>query len=249
MRGLRGRTALVTGAGGGIGRAICAVLSDHGMRVVGLDRPGGPEVPGCAEEVRAEIVDPGAVADAVAGLAVDLLVNNAGYTLAETVADLTPSAWGEEVRVNLDGHYHCWAAVAPGMRERGRGVVVNIASVNALGHFGNPAYSAAKAGLLAFTRALAVEEGRHGIRAVAVAPGTVRTPAWARRAEARPDVLDRVARHYPLGRVVEPEEVADLVAFLASDLASAITGAVVPIDCGLTAGQRIMAAEITGGDL
>ena len=81
---------------------------------------------------------------------------------------------------------------------------------------------------------------------MAIAPGTVRTPAWAARAEARPDILERMARHYPLGRVVEPEEVADLAAFLASDMAGAITGCVVPIDCGLTAGNRVMAFEIAG---
>lgn len=253
MRGLADRVALVTGAGGGIGQAVCARLVEYGMVVAGLDRPGGPAMPGgLAATATADIADAEAVAAAIAQIAreagpIDVLVNNAGYSRAEDIAQLTPRTWRDEVAANLDGHYHTFHAVAPAMRARGRGVIVNIASVNGIAHYGNPAYASAKAGLIAWTRAIAVEEGRHGIRAVAIAPGAVRTPAWAKRVEARPDILARMEKWYPLGRVAEPGEIADLVAFLASDMASAITGAVVPIDCGLTAGNAIMAAEIADG--
>ena len=252
MRGLADRVALVTGAGGGIGSAIVGRLVECGAVVAGLDHPDGPPLPDRLEaSAKADIRDPSAVRDAIEAVLrttgpIEILVNNAGVTAAEHLGQLDDASWNGELEANLSGHYHAFAAVAPAMRRAGRGVVINVASVNALGHYANPAYSAAKAGLLALTRAIAVEDGRHGLRAVAIAPGTVRTPAWAKRVEARPEILREMARHYPLGRIVEPHEVADLVAFLASDSASAITGCVIPIDCGLTAGNKAMAFQIAG---
>jgi NAD(P)-dependent dehydrogenase (short-subunit alcohol dehydrogenase family) len=131
------------------------------------------------------------------------------------------------------------------MRARQSGVIVNIGSVNGLTHLGDAAYSAGKAGLISLTRALALEYGRYNIRANIVCPGTVRTPIWDERTSRNPDVLSRLTRWYPLRRIVEPIEVMRAVAFLASDAASAITGVVLPVDCGLTAGNIVMARELT----
>ena len=255
MRGLAERTVLVTGAGGGIGSAIVEAFASFGATVAGLEHPEGHAPPAaCAATARAELRDPAAVARAIEGLteevgAFDVLVCNAGLARIESMADTDPANWTDEVDANLNGHYRCFHAVAPAMRERKRGCVIATASVNALLHVGNPPYSAAKAGLLAMIRAIAVEEGHNGIRAVAVAPGTTRTPIWNERIAERPEILDQMSKWYPLGRVAEPGEVAETVAFLASDHASAITGCTIPVDCGLSAGNVRMAAEIVNEDL
>ena len=107
--------------------------------------------------------------------------------------------------------------------------------------FGHPAYSAAKAGMLHFTKLVAVEYGKYGIRSNAVAPGTVRTQAWEARAAANPNVFEEARRWYPLQRVARPEDIAEAVGFLAGPLASAISGVCLPVDCGLTAGQAELA--------
>ena len=119
-----------------------------------------------------------------------------------------------------------------------------MSSINALAHYGNPAYAAAKAGLLALMRAVATEEAANGVRANAVCPGSIRTAAWDHRIAAQPDIMDRVGRLYPMGRLVEPREVAQAVAFLASDLASGITGVVLPVDAGISAGNLPFIREI-----
>lgn len=131
------------------------------------------------------------------------------------------------------------------MAERRSGAIVNIGSVNGLQALGDPAYSAAKAGMIALTQAIAVEYGRFNIRANIVLPGSVRTRLWDERALKDPDILKTLERWYPLGRIVEPQEVAQVVAFLASDAASAITGAAIPVDCGLMAGNIVMSRELT----
>jgi NAD(P)-dependent dehydrogenase (short-subunit alcohol dehydrogenase family) len=110
---------------------------------------------------------------------------------------------------------------------------------------GDPAYSAAKAGMISMTRSLAQEYGRFGIRVNIVLPGTVRTPIWDERARKDPAVLRTLERWYPLGRIVEPSDIVNAVAFLASDLAAAITGVALPVDCGLTSGNIVMARELT----
>jgi NAD(P)-dependent dehydrogenase (short-subunit alcohol dehydrogenase family) len=131
------------------------------------------------------------------------------------------------------------------MQAKGGGAVVNISSVNGLSTFGDPAYSAAKAGMISLTQSMAMEYGRFGIRVNAVCPGSVRTPIWQHRVDREPEILTKLQRWYPLGRVVEPSDIAKAVAFLASDDAAAITGAVLPVDCGLTAGNLVMTREIT----
>jgi NAD(P)-dependent dehydrogenase (short-subunit alcohol dehydrogenase family) len=137
-------------------------------------------------------------------------------------------------------------AVLPGMVERGRGVIVSVASVNGLMCFGNPAYSAAKAGLLNLTQSIAVEYGPKGVRANAVSPGSVRTEnrSWTSRLERDPQLFEKLARWYPVGRVGKPEDIAAAIAFLAADEAAFVNGANLVVDGGLTAGMGPMAREL-----
>jgi NAD(P)-dependent dehydrogenase (short-subunit alcohol dehydrogenase family) len=259
MNDFAGKTVLVTGAAGGIGQALCRHFAGLGARIGALDKDGAALERLCerlrgdgaaSSAVPADIADSDAVTAAVARIAgelgpVDVLVNNAGFVEQGTLARTTPDSWRREVEGNLSGAYHCVQAVLPAMTERGSGVIVNIGSVNGLTTLGHPAYSAAKAGLISLTKSLAVEYGPHGIRANVVCPGTVSTPVWASRAEQNPQIFKQLAKWYPLGRIVEPLDVAQAVAFLASDGAAAITGVVLPVDCGLMAGNAVMAGQLT----
>jgi NAD(P)-dependent dehydrogenase (short-subunit alcohol dehydrogenase family) len=253
-----GKIVAITGAAGGIGQALCRHFGAERARIAALDR--SPSVhdfaAGLAKDgipVEAEAVDVGdapAVAQAFDRFrakqgAVDILVNNAGFSNHPTLAQTDPAGWRDDVNGNLNGAYNCAHAVLPGMRAKRAGVIVNIGSVNGLAALGDPAYSAAKAGMISMTRSLALEYGRYGVRVNIVLPGTVRTPIWSERATKDPSVLSRLERWYPLGRIVEPIDVARAVAFLASDHAAAITGAALPVDCGLTAGNIVMARELT----
>jgi NAD(P)-dependent dehydrogenase (short-subunit alcohol dehydrogenase family) len=175
----------------------------------------------------------------------DVMVSNAGYTRAETFDQVDDRVWAHEISINLSGARNVTAPLLPKMQSRGRGVFVFISSVNALAHFGNPAYSAAKAGLVAYARAIATEYGQHGIRANTLCPGSVRTAAWDHRLARDPGVLARVSRLYPLGRIVEPIEVANAAVFLASPLSSGITGVTLPVDAGLTAGNLPFIEQIS----
>ncbi len=180
---------------------------------------------------------------------VDILINNAGVSRNPSLERTTPAGFSDDINANLNGAYNCTHAVLPDMKARRSGAIVNIGSVNGLAALGDAAYSAGKAGLISLTRALALEFGRYNIRANIVCPGTVRTPLWNDRVSRNPEVLTQLERWYPLRRIVEPIEVIRAVAFLASDAASAITGVVLPVDCGLTAGNIVMARELTLEDL
>jgi meso-butanediol dehydrogenase/(S,S)-butanediol dehydrogenase/diacetyl reductase len=148
------------------------------------------------------------------------------------------------VAIALKGTFLCSQAVLAEMTKNGSGVILNISTVNALAYYGNEAYSAAKAGIISLTRSLAVRYGPLGIRANAIAPGTLRTPAWEERRQKDPDVFERLAKWYPVGRVGEPEDVVGAALFLASDEAAWISGAVLPVDGGLTAGNMQMVREM-----
>ncbi len=251
--GIEGRRVVVTGACGGIGSALLAAFRGAGARIVACDRPG-PALDALEADARHgfDLGDPasidGAARDLLAACgAPDIVVSNAGFTRLETMRGWDPGLAAREVEVNLTGAMRFTAALLPAMAARGGGAIVCVSSVNALVHVGNPAYSAAKAGLVAWCRAIAVEHGRAGIRANAVCPGSVRTPAWDHRLEKDPGVVERTARFYPLGRLAEPAEVAAAVLFLASPLAGAITGAALPVDCGLSAGNAGFVEAVLGG--
>ena len=250
MTHMNGQIVLITGAGGGIGEALVAAFRAVGARVVACDR--SPDQMGSLtvdHRAAFDLTDPGACREALAeiesavGLP-DVVVSNAGYSEADTFDSVTDAVWTRELDVNLTGARNVTAPLLSPMRARGSGSFVFIASVNGLAHFGNPAYSAAKAGLIAYARALATEGGRSGIRSNAICPGTVRTPAWARRIARSPGILERIGRLYPLGRIVEPSEVAEAAVFLAGPAASAITGVALPVDAGLMAGNLPFIDEI-----
>ena len=238
-----GRRVVITGAGGGVGKALVEVFANAGASVVACDVRGTDlSAPGIAEAHEFDLLDDDAVSAAVDRIRANgvpaAVVSNAGWTRAETLAQTTLKALTDELNLNLRSAAHLSQSFIPHMRgQPGGAAFVFVSSVNALSHYGNPAYSAAKAGLHAWMRAIATEEGRNGIRANIVVPGSIRTDAWTHRLEKHPEILETVGRLYPLGRLVEPVEVARTVCFLASPAASGITGAAVPVDAGISAGN------------
>lgn len=250
---LDGRRVLITGAGGGIGRALVSAFKAAGATVIGADREESLLAKLDVDHRLAfDLTDSEAAAAAIERLEAeaatpDIIVSNAGRTRAETLADVDKTVWERELAVNLTGAFNIVSpALAAMARRGGGGSIVFIATVNALAHYGNPAYAAAKAGLVAYAKAIAVERGAAGIRANVVCPGSVRTPAWDHRLQRTPDLMESVLPHYPLGRLVTPEEVANAALFLASDAASGITGAVLAVDAGLTAGNLRFVNDVLG---
>lgn len=247
---LEGKTVLISGAGGGIGRVLVQTFHAAGASIVGADRDpklldGLPLTRSVLfDQADAKATRAAILADIAAHGVVDAVIANAGFTRAEHLGHLDDDVWASEMAINLNGAYALVDPLTAAMAERGSGNVVFVSSVNALQHFGNPAYSAAKAGLVAYARAIAVERGGQGVRANVVAPGSVRTPAWDHRLAADPHLLDKVLPHYPLGRMVSPEEVANAALFLASDAASGITGVTIPVDAGLTSGNLRFVNEV-----
>jgi NAD(P)-dependent dehydrogenase (short-subunit alcohol dehydrogenase family) len=253
-----GAVALVTGGASGIGRAVAERLSREGAKVAILDKNGdGAEAVaaairgtgGSASAGAVDVTDPDAVAAAI-GCAVaalgpaTVLVNNAGGPTGQTFEDTGPKQWRTDLELNLSAAFYVSRAALPSMLAAGGGAIVNVATVNALLSIAEPAYSAAKAGLLQLTRQVAVDYGPRGIRANAVVPGSIRTPIWAERLARQPSMLDALRRWYPVGRVGEPEDVAAAVAFLASPEAGFINGATLLVDGGLTAGLPQMTREV-----
>jgi len=241
------KVAIVTGAGRGIGRAIAQRFAAERAKVV-LDDVNDANGQAAADAIQAaggdaiyvhaDVADPAQVESLVARTLerfgrVDVLVSNAICGVEPILRD----DWGPVLDVCLKGAAHCCKAVLPVMREQRAGSILAISSVNALFTWGdNWSYSAAKAGLIALVRNIAVNYGRQGVRANVICPGSVKTEVWRRTIDEHPELVQRMASHYPLGRIAEPEEVANAALFLASDEASFVTGAVLPVDGGLTAG-------------
>jgi 2-hydroxycyclohexanecarboxyl-CoA dehydrogenase len=244
---LRGRVAFVTGGASGIGAATARRLAAEGARVVvaDIDLPGAcavaDEVAGFA--VACDVADVASVRQAVAeaeravGL-IDILVNNAGGDRLALFVDTDEAQWDRVIGVNLRGTLACTHAVLRGMQERGRGAIVNVASESGrVGTVAGSVYSACKAGVIGFTKAIARESARRGVRCNAVAPGPIDTPLLQRMAAAGElgAALKRSMIGATLmGRTGTPEEVAAVIVFLASDDAAYITGETLAISGGLS---------------
>jgi 2-hydroxycyclohexanecarboxyl-CoA dehydrogenase len=252
MRGLQGRTALVTGGGSGIGRAIALRLGAEGMPVAILDvnleaaTAVAGEIAAAGGQAIAQacdITDYEAVKQAVAAVEAkqgptEVLVNNAGWDRTIPFVKTTPDFWKKVIDLNFYGPLHVTHAVAGGMSERGFGRIIFIASdAGRVGSSGEAVYSGCKGGTIAFAKTLARELARKKVLVNTICPGPTNTPAMQALIGSGEDgkkIMDAMVRGVPLGRIGEPEDYPGLVAYLASDDASFMTGQTMSVSGGLT---------------
>ena len=246
---LKGRVAIVTGSGSGIGRAIALAMAREGARIAVVDlneagaqktvkeiqKEGGQAHPYKADVTRKAQIE-AMVAEAIKRWGtVHILVNNAGWDKVEPFIQSTEETWDKVLAINLKGPIICIRAVLDEMIKNGYGKIVSIASdAGRVGSTGEAVYSAAKGGIIAFTKTIAREMARHRINVNCICPGPTDTPLFATVAAANPKLAESLKRVIPFGRLGLPEDIAPTVVFLASDDAGFITGQTLSVSGGLT---------------
>ena len=252
MRQLKNKVVVISGAGGGIGRALCRRFLEEESRVVAVDNDAGAlqklqaalqEHGGEAVLVELDITDHASVKSAMDRVKadhgrIDALVNNAGWDMPVEFIESKPDFWSKVIAINLNGPLNMHHAVLPHMVKDGGGMVVNIASdAGRVGSSGESVYSACKGGIIAFTKTVAREVAKHNIRLNAVCPGPTDTPllqSFFGDGEYGQKIFEGLKRSIPLKRLGQPDDISGMVAFLASDDARFITGQVISVSGGLT---------------
>ena len=241
MGRLDGKTALVTAAGQGIGRATALMMAAEGARVIGTDVNRETLADLAKEGIKTrflDVLDPASIAEAVAAMgAPDILFNCAGFVAAGTILDCDEAQWDFSMRLNMTAMYRMCRAFLPGMIDNGGGSIINMASVagSVIAAPGRFVYGATKAGVIGLTKSIAADFVTKGIRCNAICPGTVQSPSLDQRLRDTGDYdaakASFVARQ-PIGRIGQPQEIAALVVYLGSDEASYTTGIAHVIDGG-----------------
>jgi meso-butanediol dehydrogenase/(S,S)-butanediol dehydrogenase/diacetyl reductase len=251
VKRLEGKVVIITGVAAGIGRASANLFAKEGARIVGadIDEKGGKSITekiqafgGSMIFVKTDVSyesDIKALFEVVHEMGgVDVLFNNAGVEVAKGLLDTSEEDWNKSVNVNLKSVFLCCKYAIQQMKENGKGVIINNSSVAGLVGSFSPAYSAAKGGIIALTKALATDFGQYNIRVNCICPGAIETPMLERVIEYQgepSEVRARRLKNYPLGRFGYPDEVAQTALFLASDDSSFVNGATITVDGGFTA--------------
>ncbi|MFQ5706603.1 MAG: SDR family oxidoreductase [bacterium] len=229
------QVVIITGGSGGIGQTTARLFTEVGARVVCVDLQAPEDSIADCRYLEVDVANFKAVGECVANIlaeekSIDCLINNAGIARDATLWSMTEEQWDEVLRVNLKGAFNFMHHVAPHFRERNRGKIVNISSINGLrGKFGLANYSASKAGLIGLTKTVARELGRHNVNVNAVAPGYVLTPLTQKLPE---KIIDGARAETVLDRLATPQDIAQVILFLCSELARHITGEVIKVDGG-----------------
>ncbi len=250
MNRLKDKVALITGGGSGIGKAMAQRFANEGawVHVLDLDTDAGRKVAdeigesgGRGEFAQVDVASPESVQAAIDSIErIDILVNNAAVSSIGNVEAITSEEMDRVYRINVKGVYYCLHAIVPRMKEQGRGVILNMASiVSKLGIHDRFAYSMSKGAVLSMTLSVARDYVRHGIRCNCICPARIRTPLLEgfvdeHYSDRREEYLSELSEYQPIGRMGEPKEIAALAAFLCSDDASFITGSAYDIDGGVT---------------
>lgn len=259
---LKGKTVVITGSGRSIGREMAIRIAAEGASVALLEinkenlEEVRSTIAAAGGDVRAYEIDLGSEPQIIETISkvekdfgkIDCLINNAMVHEAEDLLNTTLEVWNKSIQITLTAAFLCIRQVLPEMIKRKNGSIINIGTVNAKAMIGSDSYSAAKAGVHALTRTVAVRYGVDGIRCNTIVPGTIATAAWQERVDRNPNVFEDLKPWYPLGRVGTPKDIADAAIFLISEDSQWISGSELVVDGGLLAGYAPMFRTVEGSD-